>query len=70
MALEDYPSAGAIVGIVLAVCFSHYFFPIIHYICIGACTTQKYGSQNEVNVETIDVENQYAISKEESDRKK
>lgn len=66
MASEDYPSAGAIVGMVLAVCFSHYFFPIIHYICIGACTTQKYGSQNEVNVETIDVENQYAISKEES----
>ena len=62
----DSPSAALIVIIVLAVCATHYGFPIIHYTCIGAFKTKRYGNQNSDTVQTNDVENQYVVSKSES----
>ena len=62
----DSPSGGLIVTIVLAVLAAHYGFPIIHYICIGAFKTKRYGNQNSDTVQTNDVENPYVVSKSES----
>lgn len=70
MATDDYPSAAAIVWIVLTVCFTHYFLPGIHYFCIGQCYTKRrrvdQNTNDAVDVATVDVENQYTVSKEES----
>ena len=79
MASEDYPGAGVIVMMVLAVCFIHYLVPAIHYFCIGACKTQTYPNNdsaetdkgtgkdetNETDIVTIDVAEQYAVTKQE-----
>ena len=68
MASDDYPSAGVIVLLVLTVCFTHYFIPAIHYFCIGACKTQRYRKDetDEAGVATVDVENQFVVTKEEA----
>lgn len=70
MALDNYPSAGVIVLIVLGICFGQYCIPIItaykHCFCSGEDKTRRNGEQDDANVATIDVENQYVVSKEES----
>lgn len=66
MSVDDFPSVGVILWSIFAVCFTHYFIPVIHYFCIGACKTKKYGTEGGTCDATLDVENQYTVSKEES----
>ena len=63
---DDSLSGGALAAITCSIGAALYMLPFIHYFCIGRCKTKKYRREYGTTISTIDVENQYAISREES----
>lgn len=64
--LEGDSEIISVVIVILSLIFTHYIFPIIHYCCMGACLKRRHVEQYEANISSIDTDNQYAVSDEES----
>ena len=64
--LEGDSEIISVVIVILSLIFTHYIFPIIHYCCMGACLKRRHVEQYEANISSTDIDNQYAVSDEES----
>lgn len=66
MSSDDLPSIWLTLGSIFGMCLTHYFIPVLHYYLIGVFQKKRHRTEERINLATIDVENQYKVTEEES----